>query len=108
MGGGAALRHWAVRSLGPRFVTEIAWTEDSVLVRGGPYRWIRHPSETGLLTAIGGACLILASPAGALVVLGVSVFLAIVRTRLEEGTMRASLGDTFDAYAGAVPPFLPR
>jgi len=51
---GVTLRALAVRTLGRNFRTEIVGV-DNALVRSGVYRFLRHPSETGLLAASLGA-----------------------------------------------------
>ncbi|GAA1945843.1 isoprenylcysteine carboxyl methyltransferase family protein [Kitasatospora viridis] len=39
-----ALRWWCVTSLGPRWNTRVIVVPGLPLVRGGPYRWLRHPN----------------------------------------------------------------
>jgi protein-S-isoprenylcysteine O-methyltransferase Ste14 len=46
---GLALRVWAVLTLGRSFSTFFQVDVDQTVVTGGPYRWVRHPSYTGLL-----------------------------------------------------------
>jgi protein-S-isoprenylcysteine O-methyltransferase Ste14 len=46
---GLALRVWAVLALGGAFSTFVQVTGDQTVVTRGPYRWVRHPSYTGLL-----------------------------------------------------------
>ena len=38
------LRYWAVRTLGPHWNTRVIVVPGSVAVRGGPYRFFRHPN----------------------------------------------------------------
>jgi protein-S-isoprenylcysteine O-methyltransferase Ste14 len=46
---GLILRVWAVLTLGRSFSTFIQVDADQAVVTRGPYRWVRHPSYTGLL-----------------------------------------------------------
>ncbi len=46
---GLAVRIWAVLALGRSFSTFIQVKGDQIVVTHGPYRWVRHPSYTGLL-----------------------------------------------------------
>jgi protein-S-isoprenylcysteine O-methyltransferase Ste14 len=46
---GLAVRSWAVLTLGGSFSTFVQVDADQTVVRRGPYRWVRHPSSTGLL-----------------------------------------------------------
>lgn len=38
------LRLWIVASLGPRWTTRVIVPSDTIPVRRGPYRWLRHPN----------------------------------------------------------------
>lgn len=65
---GVVLRCVAIRSLGPRFMSDIQ--VDGTMVRDGIYAWLRHPSEIGLiLIAVGGPLLIGAPITAAVAVL---------------------------------------
>src|SRR4029453_6112106 len=50
---GLALRVWAVLTLGRSFSTFLQVDADQAVVTRGSYRWVRHPSYTGLLIALG-------------------------------------------------------
>lgn len=78
---GVALRVTAIRALGPQFVS--ATVKPTRVVRAGPYRFARHPSEVGLVAAAFGAAALLASLAAAVVVAGVLVPLACARCAAE-------------------------
>ncbi len=55
--GGIGLRVTAIRSLGTQFVSDIRVS--GPLVKDGVYRWMRHPSEVGLLLiGVGGPLLL--------------------------------------------------
>jgi protein-S-isoprenylcysteine O-methyltransferase Ste14 len=45
---GIALRQWAIRTLGQYFVGHVLVQPGQAVVSSGPYRWVRHPSYTGL------------------------------------------------------------
>jgi protein-S-isoprenylcysteine O-methyltransferase Ste14 len=47
-GTGIVLRQWAIRSLGQYFVCRVLVQPGQTVVSSGPYRWLRHPSYTGL------------------------------------------------------------
>jgi protein-S-isoprenylcysteine O-methyltransferase Ste14 len=44
---GSGLRVWSIRTLGAGFSAQYAPVVDRV--EHGPYRWLRHPSEVGLV-----------------------------------------------------------
>src|SRR5262249_54659966 len=72
---GLAIRVWAVATLGRAFRTTVEVDADQPVVDSGPYRWVRHPSYTGLLLITAGAglasgswlrlaiCIVLPAPA---------------------------------------------
>ncbi len=60
LAGGIFLRIAAIRALGTQFVNDIR--RDGVPVRIGIYRWLRHPSEIGLLLIAGGGPLLIGAP----------------------------------------------
>jgi protein-S-isoprenylcysteine O-methyltransferase Ste14 len=47
-GAGIVLRQCAIRTLGQYFVCRVLVQPDQTVVSSGPYRWLRHPSYTGL------------------------------------------------------------
>lgn len=105
--GGIALRYAAIRSLGRYFGNRITILPDQSLVRTGIYRWLRHPSETGLLAIVLGTCLLLGSPVAATI--GCLVLLPVVLWRIagEDRQLAAAYAEEFAAYrrdvAGLVP-----
>jgi len=102
---GIALRASAMRSLGEAFVTEVR--PSATMVTGGIYRWLRHPSEAGLLMFGLGAAVATGS-GGAFALLALMVALALLRIEREERGLRANFGAAFDAYAARVPALVPR
>jgi len=96
---GVLLRCVAIGQLGSRFVTELAAAGDQALVQDGVYRFIRHPSETGLLAAAAGVCLLMASLPAALLWALLLVPLVLWRVHVEDRHLRATFGDSFARYA---------
>ena len=73
--------------------------EDHQLVRGGPYRWLRHPSYTGgFLTAIG-LPLALGTPVGFVVTLGACLIAYVYRIRIEEAALISKFGASYQEYS---------
>ena len=61
MAGGIAVRQWAVLTLGRWFTVVVRVTQDQAVIDRGPYRWVRHPSYTGLLLTLIGLGIALGS-----------------------------------------------
>ena len=98
---GVALRAVAVHTLGPNFRTEIDGL-DAVLVRHGVYRFLRHPSETGLLAASLGAAMLLQSGIGLVVWCGGLLPVTLARLSLEERALERRFGKAYQRYSEEV------
>jgi protein-S-isoprenylcysteine O-methyltransferase Ste14 len=85
IGAGITLRVSAIRTLGPAFISTT--TSPLRVVRSGPYRWLRHPSEVGLVAAAAGAAALLSSMVAAALFALVLAPLAIARCAAENRTL---------------------
>jgi protein-S-isoprenylcysteine O-methyltransferase Ste14 len=103
---GVTLRALAVRTLGRTFRTEIEGFNDA-LVRDGVYRFLRHPSETGLLTASLGAAVLLQSVLGLGVWCGALLPVTLARLALEERALELRFGTLYERYAEEVGGLVP-
>ena len=104
---GAALRLWAITTLGRFFSARVALQEQHRLVREGPYRWIRHPSYTGALLLLLGAPLLLQTPVSlgiAATALGIAYFRRITA---EEALLRTHFGNAFECYERETKRLIP-
>jgi protein-S-isoprenylcysteine O-methyltransferase Ste14 len=52
---GMAIRMWAIAALGRAFRTTVEVDPGQAVVSTGPYRWVRHPSYSGLLLIVTGS-----------------------------------------------------
>lgn len=105
---GAAVALWAAFTLGSQFDLEPEVHRDHVVVRDGPYRFVRHPVYLGLGVHLVGACLASGNLVLTLGVLLVGLPLLYLRAYAEERLLRAELGPAYDAYAREVGMFVPR
>lgn len=95
---GLVLRWWAIVTLGRFFTVDVTIEKDHQLVERGPFRWVRHPSYTGVLLAFLGWALTLRNWAAILVVL-VPIFVAFRhRMNVEEDALARALGDEYREY----------
>jgi protein-S-isoprenylcysteine O-methyltransferase Ste14 len=95
--GGFALAVWARRTLGSNWSGEVRIATGHQLVRSGPYRRIRHPIYTALLTMYLGITMVsgqLHALLGWLIIL-----LAYIRKiRLEEAALAGAFGEEFSSW----------
>lgn len=96
--GGSVLRWWAIWRLGRFFTVDVATAPDQGVVQDGPYRWVRHPSYTGLLLQFTGLALTLNNVAAWLIILVPVTAALMYRIRGEEAVLRAHLGAAYEDY----------
>lgn len=96
---GLVMRVWSVLALGRFFQYQIEIQAGHRVVATGPYRYVRHPSYTGMaLVTLGFAfasCDILSVPA-VLILTGLGL---TVRIRAEEKQLTAALGADYQEFA---------
>ncbi|MFN3149033.1 isoprenylcysteine carboxylmethyltransferase family protein [Bremerella sp.] len=86
---GIALRASALYALGPRFISDISCDAPPVSV--GIYRYLRHPSEVGLLTIAVGGPLVLQAPWTALIAGSILLPISAWRIRREDNVLAQAM-----------------
>lgn len=95
---GLGLRFWAVQTLGKYFRTTVMIQQGHKVVKNGPYRYIRHPSYTGLLMTTIGVAIGMENWIGLILMVSI-VFIALQkRINLEEEVLQKSLGEEYTSY----------
>jgi protein-S-isoprenylcysteine O-methyltransferase len=106
--GSAWLGAAAIRTLGKQWSLQARIIQDHDLITTGPYRFVRHPIYAAMLGLLLGTGLAFSRPVG----LGAGLLTFLVgtalRVRVEERLLRATFGETYDAYARQVPAVVPR
>jgi protein-S-isoprenylcysteine O-methyltransferase Ste14 len=98
---GIGVRGWAIWTLGALFTPIVRTIPDQPVVVSGPYRFVRHPSYTGLLLFLAGVGFVLGDWVGlAAVVLGSTAGL-LYRIRVEEAALIAAIGEPYRAFAAS-------
>jgi protein-S-isoprenylcysteine O-methyltransferase len=104
---GIVLRWYSIAYLGRFFTVDVAVAADHKVIDSGPYRFVRHPSYTGVLLAFFGVGLALANY--------VSLFLLTVpitavflhRIRVEEAALKLGLGAPYSRYMDKTRRLIP-
>jgi protein-S-isoprenylcysteine O-methyltransferase Ste14 len=107
MAAGIGIRWWAIIVLGRFFTPDVRVQPDQIVVDRGPYRWVRHPSYSGLIVFFAGLGLALSNWFSlALLVMLPAGGLAI-RIRAEEHALMASLGEPYRQFCASRPRLFP-
>jgi protein-S-isoprenylcysteine O-methyltransferase Ste14 len=105
--GGALFRLWAVVTLGQFFTLDVRISSDQKVVTAGPYRWVRHPSYTGLLLSLLGIGLCLGNWVSVLAIVVLPLIGLVRRIFVEEGVLLANLGEPYRAFAAGRKRLVP-
>ena len=92
--------------LGRNWSAIVTIKENHELIRTGPYRWVRHPIYTGLLTAVLGTAIAVGHWRA---FLGWAIIVAafIRKLRFEEQSMRQVFGEQYTRYEAEVAALIP-
>jgi len=107
MWAGLALRIWAVVVLGASFRTTVEVDAGQPVVKRGPYRWVRHPSYTGVVVMMAGLALIDGTWLALAILLVVPTAVLIRRISVEEAVMTEVLGPAYTDYAAGTKRLVP-
>jgi protein-S-isoprenylcysteine O-methyltransferase Ste14 len=104
---GLALRAWSVVVLGRSFRTTVEVDAGQAVVSRGPYRWVRHPSYTGLLLTAAGFGLAFSNWPGLILCLVLPEVATLRRIGVEEAELTKVLGDPYRAYQDHTKRLIP-
>jgi len=105
---GLATRAWAVATLGSSFRTTVEVDPGQAVVSAGPYRWVRHPSYTGLLLIAAGSGLAFGNWLSMAACLVLPPLAIVRRIRIEEAELERVLGEPYLAYEMRTTRLIPR
>lgn len=97
---------WARRWLGRNWSGIVTVKHDHELIRGGPYRYVRHPIYTGLLLALLGAAIARDEWRG-LVAMAIATAALWRKLQLEERWMIEQFGEEYRRFRAEVPALVP-
>jgi protein-S-isoprenylcysteine O-methyltransferase Ste14 len=107
MAAGIVIRQWAVALLGKFFTTDVRVHPDQTVIETGPYRWVRHPSYTGLLMTLIGMGLALGNWASLAALVVLPTVGLVVRIRVEERALVDGLGEPYRRFAESRARLIP-
>jgi protein-S-isoprenylcysteine O-methyltransferase Ste14 len=104
---GLAIRVWAVAALGRAFRTTVEVDSDQAIVSSGPYRWVRHPSYTGLLLIVAGFGLAVGNWLALAACLALPLPAVLRRIHVEEAELTRVLGEPYLGYRTRTKRLIP-
>lgn len=104
---GIVLRGWAILTLGRFFTPTVQIHHGQRVVESGPYRYVRHPSYTGMLVALIGLGIALDDWLSLLILAVLPLTGILVRIRYEESVLTDALGDDYRDYASRTSRLVP-
>jgi protein-S-isoprenylcysteine O-methyltransferase Ste14 len=96
---GIVFRQWAIWVLGRFFSTRVRIVSDHRIVMEGPYRFLRHPSYTGMLMILLGLGLASRTWLGTVIILALFSLVIGYRVSVEENALKAEFGQEYLEYA---------
>ena len=102
-----AVRAWSIITLGRFFQYSIGIQSGHTVVTTGPYRFVRHPSYTGLILGVVGYALACGDVWSLLAAAALAGFGLTIRIRVEERQLRDSLGPAYADFAAHRKRLLP-
>ncbi|HWF50136.1 MAG TPA: isoprenylcysteine carboxylmethyltransferase family protein [Solirubrobacteraceae bacterium] len=104
---GVALRLKAILTLGDSFRTSVEVHQGQQVIDCGPYRWVRHPSYTGLMLIILGVGAAVGTWLSVLVATLVPLPALLYRISVEEALLVATLGEPYARYRSRTKRLIP-
>ena len=104
---GLVIRCTAILSLGSSFSTNVAIHATQTLRTTGLYRWVRHPSYTGMLIIFTGVGIYLRNWVSLAIVLVFPIAVLLYRMHVEELALSEAFGDEYRVYSSGTSRLLP-
>ncbi len=93
-----ARREWAIIKLGRFFSRTVQLEAGHEIITDGPYRWIRHPSYTGMILIYLGIALAIGTWLGVFITVGLMLGASMYRISIEEKVLIEAFGTAYQDY----------
>jgi protein-S-isoprenylcysteine O-methyltransferase Ste14 len=103
---GLCVTLWARRTLAGNWSSDVAFKQGHELIRRGPYRFVRHPIYTGLLTMCLGTAVNIGAFRGWLA-LPLMAAALVIKLKKEEALLLQHFPDEYPAYRKQVKALVP-
>jgi protein-S-isoprenylcysteine O-methyltransferase len=103
---GLALTIWSRLALGRNWSASVTYREGHALILKGPYRYVRHPIYTGLISMISGTAIVVGS-VGGLIAIVVFILGTWWKLKKEEALMTQYFPDEYQHYKSRTKALIP-
>jgi protein-S-isoprenylcysteine O-methyltransferase Ste14 len=104
---GLIVRWTAILSLGKAFSANVAIRGSQTIYQSGLYRWVRHPSYTGLLLVFVAIALHERNWMAAAILLPLTTAAVLYRIHVEEAALHEAFGAEYEAYSKVTMRLIP-
>ena len=104
---GFLLRHWSIYILGKYFRTTVELERDHKVVRTGPYKYIRHPSYSGMILFCIGYGLVAQNWLSLIAAVLFPTVSLLYRIKIEEAALVQGIGAEYDEYQKGTKKLIP-
>jgi protein-S-isoprenylcysteine O-methyltransferase Ste14 len=104
---GLVVRIWAIVVLGKSFRMTVEVDTGQQVVDSGPYRWVRHPSYTGILLLLAGLGLVYGNWPALAILLVLPAGVLIHRIFVEEAVLTEVIGRAYAVYTARTKRLVP-
>ncbi|MCX6320414.1 MAG: isoprenylcysteine carboxylmethyltransferase family protein [Bacteroidia bacterium] len=104
---GLLLRYWSIHVLGKNFRTTIELEKGQKVIQRGPYKWIRHPSYSGIILFCIGYGLIAQNWLSLIIVVSLPTIALLYRIKIEEEELTKGMGDEYKEYKKKTKKLIP-
>jgi protein-S-isoprenylcysteine O-methyltransferase Ste14 len=104
---GFLLRHWSIHILGKYFRTTVELERDHKVVQTGPFRYIRHPSYSGMILFCIGYGLVTQNWLSLIAALLFPAVSLLYRIKIEEAALVQGLGADYEEYKKKTKKLIP-
>jgi protein-S-isoprenylcysteine O-methyltransferase Ste14 len=104
---GLFLRYWSIHVLGKYFRTTVEVEESQKIVQKGPYKWIRHPSYSGIILFCIGYGLAVQNWLSLIIAMLLPTIALLYRIKIEEEALVKGIGTEYEAYQKKTKKLIP-
>jgi protein-S-isoprenylcysteine O-methyltransferase Ste14 len=104
---GLFLRYWSINLLGRYFRTTVELEIGQKIIQKGPYKWIRHPSYSGIILFCIGYGLAVQSWLSLIIAVSLPTIALLYRIKIEEKALVRGIGTEYEAYQKKTKKLIP-